>query len=264
MAMNAITIINNNPLSIKEYSGQRVVTFKDIDTLHQRPEGTAKRNFTENRKHFIKGVDYLLVKPSDFQRYEIRTLEIPNRGLTVFTEPGYLMLVKSFNDDLAWAVQRALVNSYFKGKINPPPSDYLEACGVIQPLPAAPADEDIARQFLQAISAALESGEYYLLRKRSHGGTAREGTLLGIYDDTTVTLICSLAYEIYARFTGSTASVRSLGQTLRPILTRSGLVAPRTRQDEKQTIKRKPYCCMYIQRQTANALSGYTAPLLLN
>lgn len=30
------------------------------------------------------------------------------------TESGYLMLVKSFTDDLAWEVQRKLVKSYFK------------------------------------------------------------------------------------------------------------------------------------------------------
>ncbi len=30
--------INGLPLEIKEYKGQRVVTFKDIDTVHDRPE----------------------------------------------------------------------------------------------------------------------------------------------------------------------------------------------------------------------------------
>ena len=32
------------------------------------------------------------------------------------TETGYLMIVKSFTDDLAWSVQRQLVNTYFKAK----------------------------------------------------------------------------------------------------------------------------------------------------
>ena len=47
---------------------------------------------------------------------EKRTLgfEVPNRGLTLITESGYLMLVKSFTDDLAWDVQRQLVNLYFR------------------------------------------------------------------------------------------------------------------------------------------------------
>lgn len=40
--------------------------------------------------------------------------DINNRGTTYLTESGYLLLVKSFTDDLAWNVQRQLVNSYFK------------------------------------------------------------------------------------------------------------------------------------------------------
>jgi hypothetical protein len=34
----------------------------------------------------------------------------------VLVESGYLMLTKSFNDDLAWQVQRELVNSYFRSR----------------------------------------------------------------------------------------------------------------------------------------------------
>lgn len=34
--------------------------------------------------------------------------------MVVITESGYMMLVKSFTDDLAWEVQRMLVNTYFQ------------------------------------------------------------------------------------------------------------------------------------------------------
>lgn len=101
-------------LAVKEVYGKRVVTFKDIDELHQRPEGTAKRNFNENKKHLVEGEDYFFI--SRDQRYEFRTLEVPNRGLIVITESGYLMLVKSLSDELAWGVQRQLVNGYFRGQ----------------------------------------------------------------------------------------------------------------------------------------------------
>ena len=112
--MGEIERINNLELAVKVYQNQRVITFKDIDTVHERPDGTAKRNFDTNKRHFVKGEDYFLLKPSDFEKNENRTLEIPNRGLTVFTESGYLMLVKSFTDDLAWQVQRQLVKNYFR------------------------------------------------------------------------------------------------------------------------------------------------------
>ena len=109
-------IINDVPLKIKEYKGQRVVTFKDIDTIHNRPEGTARKRFNDNRKHFIEGEDFFIVN----QASEIRTLGItrPQGGtpssVILVRESGYLMLVKSFTDDLSWNVQRQLVKTYFR------------------------------------------------------------------------------------------------------------------------------------------------------
>lgn len=111
---NRIVAVGNSEAAVKEFKGQRVVTFKDIDTVHERPEGTAKRNFSENRQRFVYGEDFFLLKPSDVEKYDLCTFEIPNRGLTVMTESGYLMLVKSLMDDLSWKVQRQLVSSYFK------------------------------------------------------------------------------------------------------------------------------------------------------
>ena len=112
--MNGIIKIEDTEIQIREYNGQRVVTFKDIDTVHQRPNGTAKRNFQHNKKHFIDGEDYIIVN-RDNQKDEIRTFgfSIPSRGITLVTESGYLMLAKSFTDDLSWEVQRQLVNGYF-------------------------------------------------------------------------------------------------------------------------------------------------------
>ena len=118
--MNEV-IVNESTIKIREWNNQRVVTFNDIDRVHERPEGTAHRNFKQNKKHLIENEDYFVLKPSDVQRDEFRPLgfedEKPaNRGTTYLTESGYLLLVKSFTDDLAWKVQRQLVNSYFKFK----------------------------------------------------------------------------------------------------------------------------------------------------
>jgi hypothetical protein len=116
--MSNIVKINNNSIQIKEFKGQRVVTFKDIDLVHNRPEGTAGRNFRENRNRFIENMDYFEVNQPD----EIRRLGIerPQGGtptkVILITESGYLMLVKSFTDDLSWQVQRQLVNTYFRAK----------------------------------------------------------------------------------------------------------------------------------------------------
>ena len=96
---------SNTSVSVKEYQGRRVVTFKDIDNVHKRPDGTAKRNFDTNRKHFIEGEDYF--KLSYQEAKSTNFVQLPSRyGLIVLTESGYMMLAKSLTDNLAWDVQR--------------------------------------------------------------------------------------------------------------------------------------------------------------
>lgn len=110
--MSELIKINNQQLPIKEYNGQRVVTFKEIDAVHKRTPGTAHRNFKANKNRFIEGVDYYKLQKDEIRPFGINS---PNGGI-IITESGYLMLAKSFTDDLAWQVQRELVNSYFRSK----------------------------------------------------------------------------------------------------------------------------------------------------
>ena len=114
--MNEVISVYGTDLEIKEYLGRRVVTFNDIDAVHQRPSGTARKRFNDNRKHFINCIDFFKISPSEF-RTAIGDMDARQQNdITLITETGYLMLVKSFTDDLAWEVQRKLVSSYFRAK----------------------------------------------------------------------------------------------------------------------------------------------------
>lgn len=132
--MNAHTtiIVADMELPIVERSGGRVVALAMVDHVHRRPEGTARRNFREHRHRFIEGEDFYELTQSD----EIRRLGFtrPQGGtpskVILLTETGYLMLVKSFTDDLAWTVQRQLVKTYFRQSETPvaiAPRDYPSA-----------------------------------------------------------------------------------------------------------------------------------------
>lgn len=112
--MNLVEI-NNVAIGIKEYEGKRVITFKDIDRVHERPDGTARKAFNRNKKRFIEGEDYFLITRNTPMSVSW-TLNVPPKGLTLVTESGYLMISKVFDDDIAWDVQRRLVNSYFRAK----------------------------------------------------------------------------------------------------------------------------------------------------
>ena len=117
--MNDLITIEGTQLTVKEWNNQRVVTFKDIDEVHQRPEGTAKRNFFNNKERFKINEDYFIIPYSEFSTNFVPNLSKggnPDLEVYLLTEFGYMMLVKSFNDDLAWDVQRQLVNTYFQVK----------------------------------------------------------------------------------------------------------------------------------------------------
>jgi hypothetical protein len=122
--LNNLVLINSHQVSIKEFNNQRVVTFKDIDRVHERPGGTARRNFSQNKQRFINGVDYFVFEGEEGRKALIQAnytnfVELnqsPNFVFYFITESGYLMLVKSLTDDLAWQVQRELINNYFRGK----------------------------------------------------------------------------------------------------------------------------------------------------
>ena len=130
--MTLITI-ENTALTVLEYQGHRIVTMSMVDQVHQRPDGTARRTFNEHRDKFREGEDFIELDQPD----AIRTLGLtrPQGGtpskVLIFTEVGYLMLVKPFTDPLAWEVQRQLVNNYFR--VTPPatasalPANYVEA-----------------------------------------------------------------------------------------------------------------------------------------
>lgn len=130
--MKEVIAIENTKMQIREYNGQRVVTFKDIDTVHGNKFGTARRNFSRNKKYFVEGEDYfsLAKENSNGTICPIRNITIPNKGIKVLTESGYLLIAKSFTDDLSWKVQRELVNTYFRAKAKPAT---LEQSSVCQP-----------------------------------------------------------------------------------------------------------------------------------
>ena len=118
-------VINGIEIETKEYKGQRVITAYDIAKLHKREVNDVTKNFNNNRDKFILNEDYFLINKNDISERKISIQEfIPNnvKEIPIFTESGYLMLVKSFTDDLSWKIQRMLVKSYFivkTGQIQP-------------------------------------------------------------------------------------------------------------------------------------------------
>lgn len=118
--MSDVALINGRELAVKEYNGQRVVTLWDVARLHNMDADGIRKNFKNNRQHLVDGEDYFILSKQDALAANlIRSNEISRfalnatRDVLVFTESGYLMMSKPITGDLAWAVQRQLVKTYF-------------------------------------------------------------------------------------------------------------------------------------------------------
>ena len=153
--MNELIHIGNSDISIKEYSGQRVVTFKDIDLVHGRPDGTARATFNRNKERFILGEDYFVCETHEAK--ELYGIAAPN-GIALITEQGYLMLVKTFSDDLSWKVQRQLVNGYFR--VRKLANDLSPQLQLFQQMFEAVAEQErMAREAKELAKKAIETTE---------------------------------------------------------------------------------------------------------
>ena len=114
---NAITVGHTVKLNIVVFNEEPVLTFDMIDTAHGKADGQARTSFTRNKQRFVEGKHYHMVGYADAKALEAYGVNVPPRGLTLITKRGYLLLVKSFTDDLAWEVQEQLVDHYFEGQM---------------------------------------------------------------------------------------------------------------------------------------------------
>lgn len=111
--------IENKELEIKEWNNLRVISVYDIAKLHEREVKRVNEQFKRNKEKFIENIDYFIITKEEMMESQFATALSKysnNKEEVLFTETGYLMLVKTFNDDLSWVIQRMLVNSYFKTK----------------------------------------------------------------------------------------------------------------------------------------------------
>lgn len=116
--MNDLSVVSigDTQFTAKTLDGKPVLTFRDIDAIHHRPDGSARKRFNDNRQRFVEGEDYMKICASEFRTHFDGLSSKATEDVYLLTESGYLMIVKSFTDDWAWEVQRKLVKTYFRAK----------------------------------------------------------------------------------------------------------------------------------------------------
>jgi hypothetical protein len=119
-----LIVIAGTKLEKIEYAGLPVITLSMVARAHQKPLKMVWQNFKRNIDRFILGEDYVILPyekwsalVSSLRGYQTEENLAPKGGhrgeMILLYLSGYLMLAKTFTDDLSWNVQRELVNVYF-------------------------------------------------------------------------------------------------------------------------------------------------------
>ena len=115
MQANNLVKINGNAIEQIIYKDQPVITFKMMDELHQRPVNTAYKAFHRNKEKLTSDKHYFEVPYDEWSKFlVIHEMENQKGGhkssMTFLTLKGYLLLVKTFTDNLAWKIQDEMVD----------------------------------------------------------------------------------------------------------------------------------------------------------
>jgi ORF6N domain len=94
------------------YRDKPVVTFAQIAQVHGTSAKHMQNLFRRHKQQFLEGEDYFHLDFAEASQTHLKDGANPN-GLTVFTEDGYLLLVKPMRDEVSWQVQRQMRAAYF-------------------------------------------------------------------------------------------------------------------------------------------------------
>lgn len=169
--MSKIIPVPVSSLPVVEHNGQRVLTLSMMDQVHGRPDGTARKRFNDHKDKLIEGRHYFKLSASEIRtRFPGAISGRATEDVNVLSERGYLVLVKSFTDDLSWQVQDKLVDGYFRAG--------MAVAGRIERLDHLP--PAIARQFggiiKSVIHKELEEALRIALPSLLHGEAAKQQT----------------------------------------------------------------------------------------
>lgn len=110
-----IIMIQGAEVLVKEWHGKRVVTLKDIDMVHRKPEGTAKRYFDQNKQRFIPRVDFYRISANEYRsQFDTAHPKQTSKSVVFITVSGYTLITKQYTTDRDNHVMRDMLMDYFE------------------------------------------------------------------------------------------------------------------------------------------------------
>lgn len=194
--------------------------------------------FGKQHKNVIRDIETLIsqlkIEPAtaDFAELNFIQIDQPDaqgkpRPAYLLTRDGFTLLAMGFTGAKAVQFKVAYINAFNRME------RLIRGGGVSAPAPALKSIErrlealeqatgaqtadlsEVGATFLQAIRAAIESGEYYI--SRPYSKTAEIGKQLGRRERTETVLIAKTAYKVYAEYTAHPLARLTLWSVLEQI-----------------------------------------------
>ena len=194
--------------------------------------------FGKQHKNVIRDIETLIsqlkIEPAtaDFAELNFIQIDQPDaqgkpRPAYLLTRDGFTLLAMGFTGAKAVQFKVAYINAFNRME------RLIRGGGVSAPAPALKSIErrlealeqatgaqtadlsEVGATFLQAIRAAIESGEYYI--SRPYSKTEKTGKQLGRRERTETVLIAKTAYKVYAEYTAHPLARLTLWSVLEQI-----------------------------------------------
>lgn len=194
--------------------------------------------FGKQHKNVIRDIETLIsqlkieLATADFAQLNFIQIDQPDaqgkpRPAYLLTRDGFTLLAMGFTGAKAVQFKVAYINAFNRME------RLIRGGGVSAPAPALQSIErrlealeqatgaqtadlsEVGATFLQAIRAAIESGEYYI--SRPYSKTAETGEQLGRRERTETVLIAKTAYKVYAEYTAHPLARLTLWSVLEQI-----------------------------------------------
>lgn len=196
----------------EQFGKQHKNVIRDIENLR------ATLDETENGKAFNR---------LNFEPVTLPDAKGESRPAYLLTRDGFTLLAMGFTGAKAVQFKVAYINAFNRME------RLIRGGGVSAPAPALKSIErrlealeqatgaqtadlsEVGATFLQAIRAAIESGEYYI--SRPYSKTAETGKQLGRRERTETVLIAKTAYKVYAEYTAHPLARLTLWSVLEQI-----------------------------------------------
>lgn len=171
----------------------------------------------------------------------------------LMTKDGFTILAMGFTGAKAMQFKEAYINAFNKmQELLKRNETILQLEKRIEALEQANkpfnkmSNESILDDYFKALKKAIESKQYYIIDKRDKGNY--KGEILGIYDETTLSLKARKSYEIYSKYCKKPVNI----SLLHSLLATKGLIIQGRRANERyvnrKTIDNELYYCLVFKK----------------